>query len=82
MTTVSVKGLLGAIEIVDLGKFLGIGPLINGSERISFRVGLFDGSKTKIFKIKFFALSEMATFYGKEKLPALIFLYVDLTSGV
>ena len=64
----------GGIDMVDFGRFFGILPLMKGSESISSRVGLFAGSSTKILRMMFLALSEMTTFSGKVKLPALIFL--------
>lgn len=73
----------GGQASVDLGNDFGIWfAVINGCSIISSKVGLFEGSNWRILVIKFRALSEIVTCYGKEYCPALIFLYVDLTSGV
>jgi hypothetical protein len=52
----------GAVVIVDFDNVLGIDPFMKGSDIISSRVGLFEGYKTNIFVIRFFALSEILEF--------------------
>lgn len=48
-----------------LGMVLGMGSLMKGSLRISSSPGLFDGSRTNIFVIRFLAFSEIVTCSGK-----------------
>ena len=45
-------------------------------------MGLLEGSSTKILVMRFLAFSEILTCSGNIYWPALIFLYVALTSGV
>jgi hypothetical protein len=61
----SVKFLAGGQARVDLGMVLGMASPMKGSERISWRVGRLEGSSTRIFEIRFLALSEMVTCSGK-----------------
>lgn len=50
-----------------LGIFLGMGSnVMKGSDMISYNVGLFEGSKTSNFCMRFLALSEMVMCSGKE----------------
>lgn len=50
---------------MERGIVRGIGSAMNGSERISSKVGLLEGSRTKILEIRFLALSEIVTCSGK-----------------
>lgn len=59
-----MKFLAGGQAKVLRGMLLGIGYAMKGSERISSRVGRFDGSRTKIFVIRFLAASESVTCSG------------------
>lgn len=61
----SRKFLAGGQASVLLGIVFGMGSLINGSVKISSRVGLLVGSRTKILDIKFLAFSEIVTCSGK-----------------
>lgn len=60
-----MKFLAGGQARVLRGMLLGIGSAMNGSERISSSVGRLDGSKTKIFVIRFLAASDRVTCSGK-----------------
>lgn len=73
--TWSLKLLGGGQASVLLGIVLGMGSeVIKGSCIISSRVGLFEGSSTKILWIRFLALSEIVMCSGKVYWQALIFL--------
>lgn len=48
-----------------LGMVLGMGSAMKGSDIISSKVGLLDGSRTKILLMRFRALSEIVTCSGK-----------------
>ena len=61
----SVKFLAGGQARVLRGIVLGMGSLMKGSERISSRVGLLEGSRTRIFVMRFLAFSEIVTCSGK-----------------
>ena len=61
----SVKFFEGGHAKALLGIVFGIGSLMNGSEIISYNVGLFEGSSTNILVIRFLAFSEMTTCSGK-----------------
>jgi hypothetical protein len=63
----SVKFFAGGQANVLLGIVLGIGyEVMKGSSKIWSKVGLLEGSKTKIFWIKFLAFYEMVTCSGNE----------------
>lgn len=61
-----IKFAEGGQAKVDNGILFGIDPhyVMNGWLEISSKVGLFVGSKFKIFVIKFLALSEIGTWSG------------------
>ena len=70
-----MKFLAGGHARVLLGIFLGIGSnVMKGSVIISSNVGLFEGSNTNNFCMRFLALSEIVICSGKEYWQALIFL--------
>ena len=61
----SVKFLAGGQARVLRGIVVGIGSLMKGSERICWRVGLLDGSRTNILLMRDLAFSEIETWSGK-----------------
>lgn len=76
----SVKFFAGGHANVLLGIVFGIvSEFKNGSAKISSKVGLFDGSNTNIFIIKFLAFSDIVTWSGNEYWQSFIFLYVAFT---
>ena len=54
-----MKFLAGGQARVLLGIVLGIGSLMKGSERVSSKVGLLEGSNTNILLIRFLACSDI-----------------------
>lgn len=60
-----MKFLAGGQARVLLGMVLGKGSAMKGSVIIYYKVGLLEGSNTKILVIRFRALSEMVMCSGK-----------------